>query len=266
MRASSRRSHHSSALAPGVKRPRMAKPSASSAASAAAMSSGVEPERRGQRFLVHRTRAFEPAAHDLDQRLLARPVRARHRPAGAAIARRPMRLARATSAWNCGSRSAAIQQRPIAPACVVARHAVLARKLGQPVAPARSAALRPRSGSRARPAHRAVRRHWPARARLRRAPARSPRDRAGRGRRRPPAPASAGPSPPACGAPPAARRRDRRRAAPTAPRARAATARSGRARRRGSRPTSMPREQPFQARRCPSPRSGSRAMVWRTSG
>ena len=85
--------------------------------------------------------------------------------------------------------------------------------------------LRPRSGIRARPAHRAARRHWRPRARLRRARARSPRDRAGRDRLRPPAPASAGSSPPGSGAPPAAHRRDRHRAAPTAPRAPAARAR-----------------------------------------
>ncbi len=39
----SRRSHHSSASAPGVKRPRKAKPSTSSAVSAAAMSGGASP-------------------------------------------------------------------------------------------------------------------------------------------------------------------------------------------------------------------------------
>ena len=74
------------------------------------------------------------------------------------------------------------------------------------------------------------------RARPRRARARSPRGRAGRGRRPSPGRASGAPSPPACGAPRAARRRGRRRAAPSGLRARAATARSGRARRPRSRP------------------------------
>ena len=40
------------------------------------MSVGVEPERRGERGLGDRPQAFEPAAQDLDQRLLADQSRA----------------------------------------------------------------------------------------------------------------------------------------------------------------------------------------------
>ena len=263
MRASSRRSHHSSAAASGREAPAHGEAFGSRAPPARPRSRlAPVPAAPPSAVLRHRPEPFEPAAQDLDQRVLARPCRVRHG------SRRGDRRRRASpsgqSARNCGRRSAVIHTEP--PGVSQPRRASVRRQLGQPLAPAwRRLALLRRSESRARPARRAARRRWRRRARPPRARARSPRDRAGRGRRRPPAPASAGPSPPACGAPPAARRRDRRRAAPTAPRAPAATARSGRARRPGSR----------RLRAAPSSRSRpsmsiasfrQSAMVWRTSG
>ena len=88
----------------------MAKPSASSAASAAAISVRLEPERRGERALRDRTQALQPAAHDLDQRLLRAPLALGM--AGGSGDRRDRARASGQSARNCGSRSAAIQSVP----------------------------------------------------------------------------------------------------------------------------------------------------------
>ena len=68
---------------------------------------GLEPERRRERALRDRPQALEPAAQDLDQRLIARPVAPAACGRGAAIA--GSSLASGQSAWNCGRRSAAIQ-------------------------------------------------------------------------------------------------------------------------------------------------------------
>ena len=176
----------------------------------------VEPERCCQRGLGDRPQPLETTAQDLDQRVLRRPVRASEA-AGAAIA--GSSLASGHSAWNCGQALGGDPQRRPRP--MQPRHAALPRQRARasrasPVRPA----LPPRSGSRARPGHRAARPRSRHPARPRPARARSPRDRAGRDRLLPPAPASAGSSPPACGAPRAARRRDRHKAARRAPRAR----------------------------------------------
>ena len=72
MRASSRRSHHSS-LASDVNAPRMAKPSAWRAANARRNLVCLKTEHAGERVLRDRTLAFKTAAQDFDQGLIARP-------------------------------------------------------------------------------------------------------------------------------------------------------------------------------------------------
>ena len=116
MRASSRRSHHSSA--PGaVKAPRIALPSPSSCSSAACTSFAGEPERRGQRGRRHRAEQVEPAAQDLAQRGVAvgRRSDARRRSAAPASRRGTPRAARAAA------RRRPTPSRPLATVSRVAR-------------------------------------------------------------------------------------------------------------------------------------------------
>ena len=223
MRASRRRSHHSSSSAPGVKRPRIAKPSASSAASAARRSRRLRvPSGAASAACGDRPQPFEPAAQDLDQRRLPPTSSSR-------IGRR----ARRSSASSVASGHSALELRQALggdpdrdrPAACEPRDA-LAR------APARrSQSLQPGCGLASlgvtKPSQTSASCSSSALAASGQA---SPRTRAmASGSSRPrsaasPAPASAGSSPPGCGAPRAAHRRDRRRAAPTGPPARAARA------------------------------------------
>ena len=163
-----------------MKRPRKAKPSASSASERGSDSARLQPERRGKRRFGDRPQAFEPAAQDFDQRLVGRPVTP-----GICRRRGDLRLeARfGPNARNCGSRSAAIQRSAARSTCR-RRDALLARERGEPIVQPGRLRFAVGRESRARPAHRAIRRHWQARARPRRAPARSPPDRAGRCRPR----------------------------------------------------------------------------------
>ena len=265
MRASSRRSHHSSAVRSGRE------------AAAHGEAFGFErrqrggdlgrrkPERSGSASPRDRTQPLEPAAQDFDQRLLARPfalgIGGRRRDRRIELRRRPQRLELRQALGGDPQRAHC--------AAIEPRHAPAARASSDE--PARSSpdpafALR-RVAEEAEPDQRIVQLVGVRRPRAtpRRARARSPRDRAGRYRRRPPARASAGSSPPGCGAPPAAHRRDRRRDAPTAPRAPAARARSGRARRLGCRPPRSRRAARSRpARSIASLRQSP--MVWRTSG
>ena len=132
-----------------------------------------------------RPEAFEPAAQDFDQRLVARPIRA-------GIRRRAQRSRASSfgvghSARNCGSRSAVIHS--VASGRMRAAPRGSRRgKLRQPVAPAGPGAGFVRA-EEAEPDQRVVQLVGiggvgPCFAR---APARSPRDRAGRDRRRSPA-------------------------------------------------------------------------------
>ena len=190
MRASSRRSHHSSAVGAGREAPAQREAFGLERARARPRSRcGSSPSGAASARCGHRPQALEPAAHDLDQRLLARPSRARHR--------RPARRSRARASRRATApgTAAGARPRPTAspPACAAAPRACSPRKLGQPVAPARPRLRpRPRSGSRARPAHRAARRRSSASGQASRAHA---RDRLGiergRGRPRPRARASA---------------------------------------------------------------------------
>ena len=265
MRASSRRSHHSSrvgarreapahgeafGLERGERRGDVASASSPSGAASAPRVTGPSPSSRPRRIST--------SASSRDQRRSACG-------AGAAI-----------GGSSCASGHSALELRqPLggdpevcAAAAADARRAVRSRaSCVEPLAPSRLAAaasssVRKPSQTSASCSSSAFAGVGPGLARAR---ARSPRDRAGRGRRRPPGRASGGSSPPACGAPRAAHRRDRRRAAPTAPRARAATARSDRARRpRPRRPRCR-----VSSRSSPSMSIASfrqSAIVWRTSG
>ena len=109
MRASSRRSHHSSSAASGREAAAQREAFGLQRGQRGGDVAGREAERRGERGLVDRAEPFEPAAQDFDQRLLGRPARARH----AAPARRSADRAapRATARRNCGSRSAATHNR-----------------------------------------------------------------------------------------------------------------------------------------------------------
>ena len=188
MRASSRRSHHSSSLR------------ARREAAAHGEAFGLERRERGldlacgssraarpARLLRDRAQAFQPAAHDLDAAPRRASTACAHSRRGASIVGSQRRVA-ARRAWNCGSalggdpRALRARQRRGAPRAVAA-----ASSSSQPLQPRLRLRLRPRSGNRARPARRAARRRSPRRARPPRARARSPPGRAGRGRRRPPA-------------------------------------------------------------------------------
>ena len=259
MRASSRRSHHSS---PPLRR------EAAAHREAFGFERGergrdlhrLEAERRSERALGDRPQTLQPAAQDLDQRLFARPVAL-----GVGLRRSDRRVelvASGQSAWNCGRRSAAIQkppcrspakrnQRPWTPlprGCErsAASRARVARRAARATRSSRlpPSLLAPRKPSQtsASCSSSALRRVGPRLARTRAIASGSSRPRSPR----PPGRASGGSSPPACGALRAARRRERRRAGPTGPRGRAARARSDRARRRGSRPLRAC-EQPLQA-------------------
>ena len=141
MRASRRRSHHSLRLpAAGVKRPAHGEAFGLRAPrSAPSTSLARQPERRGERVRRDRTQALEPTAQDLDQRIVARPRRVAAVAAGATIA--GLSVASGHSAWNCGRRSAAIQS--VAPGLPSQpRHALVARQLREPLAPAGSPGLR----------------------------------------------------------------------------------------------------------------------------
>ena len=226
MRDSSLRSHHSSALASGVKRPRIAKPSASSAASGTANSVAVRPSGRASASGADRPEPFQPAAYDLDKGFVARP-----RPL--VIRRRDSERRRRFQLWpqSAKMREPLRRDPQHRSADIEVCGALLTGKLGEPAAPARiGLQLRRRSKSQATPRHRAIHRHFPPQAMLQTAPARWPQDRDGRDRRRPAAKSSGAPSQPGSGAPLAGHRRDRHMAAPTTLRARAATAASGRAR------------------------------------
>ena len=163
--------------------------------------------------LRHRTETFQAAAHDSAS--ASSRDHARARPVG--------RGADSGHAACIGPQRLELRQ-PLGgdPQVRPRRAAATSRGFRPPTSPAiRSIPAPPGTSavaheSRATAARRAVPRRWRGRARLRRAPARSPRDPAGPCRRRSRGRASAGPSPPACGAPPAARRRETRRAAPTA--------------------------------------------------
>ena len=167
-------------------------PGSSPSGAASALSvTGPRPSRRPRRISIR--------ASSSDQ---ARPACA----AGAAIS--GSSVASGQSAWNCGRRSAATQS--IARGVQPSRARRAERRPSQSTPTSPRPQPRPRSGTRARPAASCSSSAFAARARLPRARARSPRDRAGRGRPLPRARASAGSSRPGSGAPPAARRRDRR--------------------------------------------------------
>ena len=122
------------ALAPGEKLPRIAKPSASSAASADAISSASESERRGQSPVGDRPQALQPTAQDFDERGLESPRLARHDRAAATMAGRSQSI---------GPQRAELRQsvRPRPRCSTPSRHSLAARfwraSVSQPVAPAR---------------------------------------------------------------------------------------------------------------------------------
>ena len=226
MRDSSLRSHHSLAAVSGVKRPRIAKPSASSAASGTSNSAEVRPSGCASASAPtgpspsSRPRTISTRASSRDHARLSY---------GGGTASAGAVFSFGHNARNCGSRSAEIHSVDISD-YRSARRAFERQARQASRSSADRTGLRRRSKSRATPSHRAIRRHFPPRAMLQTAPARRPQDRDGRDRQHPAAKSSDAPLPPGCGAPPAERRRDRHMAAPTTLRARAATAASGRAR------------------------------------
>ena len=226
------------------------------------MSAGVSPSGAASACSRDRSEAFEPAAQDLDQRLLRRPVALR------VVGRRGDRRARAARPATAPGIAAAARRRStrLAPGRC-SRAARWSSSSREPAAPARRAADL-LVAEKAEPDQRVVQLVGigRARARLPRAPARSPRGRAGRDRRRPRAPASAGPSPPGCGAPRAARRRDRRRAAPTST---SSASGEGSVRSRVDDLRPRPPRCGASSRSSPSMSIASlrqSAIVWRTSG
>ena len=203
----------------GVKRPRMAKPSASSVARPP-RSRCSRPSGAASAAVVTGPRPFETAAQHLDQRLPRSTQARRSRRAPRSRARSTRRPQRAES----GSRSAAIHTAGPSRDASAPRASGRASSASQSRQPASACDLG--LGQEAEPDQRIVQ--------LVGIGGVGPRlglhplDRLGielaelvglLGRR-----ASGAPSPPGCGAPPAARRRGTRRAAPTGPRARAATA------------------------------------------
>ena len=199
MRASRPRSHHSSSVASGVNRPRMAKPSVCSATRAAAISAGSTPRERASAASVtgprpsRRPRTISTRASSRDQVLLANAAGGLILGSGALSGQ---------SAANCGTRSAAIQIAP--PGRDHPARPPLPGQVLQPILPA-GLPRRLVLGDEAEPHQGVVQLVGVGRPPARPPPARGrwPPHRGGRGPMPLPDRASAGSSRPGCAAPPA---------------------------------------------------------------
>ena len=145
------------AAALGVKRPRSANPSVSSAASAQAISAQGIPMSDAS-FLAHWSLSFQPATYDFDECVIARPggvVSAREQQSEAP-AWRPARGPGTGAIVRLAIQSEASGRE--------ARYPVLTGKLGQPGAPSGSTSTSSAQESRARRGRHAIRLRWRLRA------------------------------------------------------------------------------------------------------